>query len=142
MAIYMVVLNRRNIFYNFDVMPTTTVIHFLLGVGLVVTVLIVMVLGIVSKNIQEDPGRNVGKFFTIRRVHENMARCVYVMTKGQMVLGWWIYEGGFALLIGLLFGWYFVVGVLMLVLEVSYKKHILFFKRNFRQELPQSSTHN
>lgn len=107
-----------------------------------VTVLIVMVLGIVSKNIQEDPGRNVGKFFTIRRVHENMARCVYVMTKGQMVLGWWIYEGGFALLIGLLFGWYFVVGVLMLVLEVSYKKHILFFKRNFRQELPQSSTHN
>lgn len=61
-----------------------------------------------------------------------------MLTKGQVILGWWIYEGGFELIVGLFFGWYALIWLFMLTLEVSYRRHILFFRRNFRQEQEQS----
>lgn len=132
MAVLMVVRNRRDLLYNFEVLDWTVQVHFILGVVLIAAVIAQYVVGLLTKSSQERHTSDKG-FIKRRLVHRIIGYSTYVLTKLQLVLGWWIYQGGFWLLVALLLGWYGILAVLHCLLEWLYRKNKLFLIRNFQR---------
>lgn len=123
MAVLMVVRNRRSIFYNFDLLEWPVKTHFILGGLLVCTIISQHVLGLFTKLAQENPEEESISLYRKRRLaHRMLGYCVYLLTKLQLVLGWYIYgDGGFTLLMGLLLGWYVVLLFLHFIMDYLYR---------------------
>ena len=111
MAIIMIVRNKRSLVYNFETLDWSVQAHFILGVVLLAAVIVQHLSGLLVKVAQESTAGEK-QFFKKRLIHRLIGYSVYGLTKLQLLLGWWFYQGSFGLLVGLLLGWY---GLLVLL---------------------------
>jgi hypothetical protein len=133
MAILMVVLNRDSVFNGYKQMPLSVKVHLLLGVGLVVVIVCHHLLGGLAKHQQESKIIPARRFLRLRKLHRLMGYLLYILTKAQLGVGWYVYGGSFTILVGLLIAWCSLLVIFKIWLEYAYRKHSSFFKRNFKR---------
>lgn len=90
------------------------------------------IIGLLTK-VAQDSTESDKNYFQKRLAHRVVGYSTYILTKLQMILGWWIYDGSFQLLAGLFLGWAVLLALLHVAMEWLYRHNRMFLIRNFQR---------
>ena len=129
MALLMLFNRSTMVFYNFSAMSTAAKIHFLLGSSLLLSIIIQHIGGVIIKYLKESPRLEAQGFLKKVWIHRLGGYLVYGIGKVQLLLGWWVFKGGFSYILAILLSWYLLLILCRLLAEYSYRNGRWMFSR-------------
>ena len=117
----MVVRERVDIFHNFEFMDVGKKMHTVLGFSTVLLLMLEHSLGLVTKWFQEDSIRPAGLFGSVKKVHKLVGYSLSLITKVEVLNGWWIYHQSKSVVIAIVVVWFTFLFVFRMALEEVYR---------------------
>jgi len=129
MSVLMLLFRYTKVLYNFSEISTTAKIHLILGMMLMLSIVLQQIGGVILKYLKESPRLQAQRFLKKVWIHRFGGYFVYGVSKVQLLVGWWVYKGGFSYILAILLGWYLLLFVCMLLAEYSYRNGRWMFAR-------------
>lgn len=103
-------------------METVNKVHLVFGLTILVLIVIEHSMGLATKFIQENRNLPPKRFEKTRLFHRLIGYTLFVLTKVQIILGWWVYGASPKLVTSLLVFWFVTLIVARAFLTDLYNK--------------------
>ena len=96
-------------------------VHTILGLSTLFLLVIEHALGMVTQYFQEDPSKPAKYFRAFQLTHRIAGCSLYVITKVEIMNGWWIYKKSKTLVLGIMMGWFTLLLLAATMMEYLYR---------------------
>ena len=99
--VLLIVILKQSELFNLDgflALETSEQVHYVFGMTFIAVIVGIQILGLVVKNQIEGRKQPPEVILRTRMSHKVLGYFFYFLSRGQLVLGWYIYDGGWSIM--------------------------------------------